>query len=205
MAGPLPGLPAQMRMASQLRPGMEFTNDPDRLCRNAGVLALLYPGGSPLSKGRDLHIVLTQRTEWVSNHRGQISLPGGQVEPGESAVQAALREAHEELRIDPEQIVVLGQLTPLYIPPSGYCIYPVVAYASRRPEFSACADEVADVIEAPVTQLLASSTRVEEMWTLRGAPVSVPFYAVNGYKVWGATAMVLSELLALISSVVTPD
>ena len=123
---PLPGLPVQLRMSPQPRPGTDRILDPNLDCRRAGVLVLIYPcGGGPC-------LVLTRRTDAVDTHRGQISFPGGSLEPGEDAVAAALREGWEELAIDPAGLEVIGALSPLYIPPSGFCIYPTVAYAAVR-------------------------------------------------------------------------
>ena len=190
---PLPGLNAQVRMSPQPRPGTERILDPSLDCRRAGVLLLLYPGDEGLC------LVLTRRTESLQSHQGQISLPGGSLEPGETAEEAALREANEELAVDPTALTILGQLSPLYIPPSGFCIYPIVAYADRRPAFVPSDGEVAEVIEEPLDHLVDSATCVEEVWQLRGQAVRVPFYQIGRNKVWGATAMVLCEFVALLS------
>ncbi len=122
------------------------------------------------------------------------------MEPGETAVAAALREAWEELRIPPAALEVIGELSPLYIPHSGFCVHPVVACAPERPAFLPYADEVAEVIEVSLAHLLNPLTRNEEVWWIRGQPVRVPFYAIGSHKVWGATAMVLAELLALLTT-----
>jgi 8-oxo-dGTP pyrophosphatase MutT (NUDIX family) len=192
LARPLPGLSAQMGMAPIPRPGSDRIVDPSLNCRRAGVLVLLYP------RDGDLSLVLTRRTDEVDNHRGQISFPGGSMDPGEDAVSAALREGWEELAIDPAPLDVLGELSPLYIPPSGFCIYPAVAYAAKRPGFVPNAGEVAEVLEVPLAHLLDPGTRGQEIWPIRGVDVRVPFYRVGHHKVWGATAMVLCELLDLI-------
>ncbi len=190
---PLPGLSAQLRMSPQPRPGTERMLDPSLDCRRAGVLLLLYPCGEGLC------LVLTRRTESVQSHQGQISLPGGSQEPGETAVEAAIREANEELAVDPAVLTVIGQLSPLYIPHSGFCMYPVVAYAALRPTFVPSDSEVAEVIEERLDHLVDSATCVEEVWQLRGQPVRVPFYRIGANKVWGATAMVLCEFVSLLS------
>ncbi len=197
---PLPGLTAQMGMAPMPRPGTERILDPTLDCRRAGVLALLYPlnAGEAGGSSDDLGVVLTRRTDRLDSHSGQISFPGGSMDPGEDAVAAALRETHEELGVDPARAEVLGRLSPLYIPPSGFCIYPVVAFTAQRPAFAPNAGEVAEVLEVPLAHLLDPATRREEVWSLRGEDVCVPFYAVGPHKIWGATAMVLCELLALL-------
>jgi len=181
-----------MGMAPVPRPGTERILDPTLNCRRAGVLVLFYPCDG------DLGLVLTRRTDAVDNHRGQISFPGGSMDPGEDAVLAAFREAWEELAVDPATLEVLGELSPLYIPPSGFCIYPVVAYAAERPVFVPNPGEVAEVLEVSLAHLFDPGTRDEEIWPIRGADVCVPFYRVGHHKVWGATAMVLCELLTLI-------
>ena len=134
----------------------------------------------------------------MAHHQAQISFPGGQMDEQESAVETALREAAEELNIAAAEVQVLGQLTPLYIPPSNYCIYPVVAVAERRPDFRPSPHEVAEVIEVPLDHLLEPGNVKRETWPIRGTDVTVPFYYFQGHKIWGATAMVLAELLDLI-------
>lgn len=190
---PLPGLSVQMAMAPHPRPGRERILDPFLDCRRAAVLALFYPAA-----GGELRIVLTRRTDRLGSHSGQISFPGGSMDPGEDARATAKREALEELGVDPRSLEILGELSPLYIPPSGFCVYPVVAYAPQTPAFAPSPDEVAEVLEVPIEHLLTPATRCEETWDLRGAPVLVPFYAVGPHKVWGATAMMLCELLSLL-------
>lgn len=191
---PRPGSQAHVRMMPRPR-GPRTSNAPPR---HGGVLLLLYPRA-----GR-LHLVLTRRTDHLPDHSGQVSLPGGRQEPGESFEVTALREAQEELDVDPAQVQVLGRLTPLYIPPSNYWIHPVVGYAPARPTFRPNPHEVAEVLEVPLAMLLDPGTAREEEWFLRGTTVHVPFFEIGGHKVWGATAMVLAEFVDLIRSVVPP-
>lgn len=191
LAQPRPGLRAQMGMSPRPRASITI----DAPARAGGVLLLLYP-----LDGR-LHLVLTRRAEHLPNHKGQISLPGGARDAGESFEETALREAHEELDVEPASIQVLGRLTPLYISPSNFCIRPVVGYAPGRPAFRPDPCEVAEVLEVPLADLLDPSAVREEDWHLRGIQVRVPFFAVKEHKVWGATAMVLAEFVELVRSV----
>jgi len=160
--------------------------------KEAGVLVLLYPYDG------QLFFPLTQRTDTVESHKGQISLPGGAREANESTQDTALRETCEELSVCPDSWNILGRLTPLYIPPSGFLISPYVACTSTRPVFNPDPVEVAELIETPLALLLEPATVKWEVWRLRDTLVEVPFFHIYGHKVWGATAMVLSELVVLL-------
>ncbi len=190
-----PGPTAQLRMAPHPRPGDKLYHEVADTCLRAGVLVLLYP-----YDGR-LFVLLTRRTDRVLHHRAQISFPGGRQERCEDLCSAAIREAEEEVGISPPGYQVLGELTPLFIPPSNYCIFPFVAYAGRRLDFVLSDQEVAEILEVPLTHLTDPENFHRETWTIRGREVSVPFFRFNQDKIWGATAMVLAELLALLADV----
>lgn len=192
--GAKPGLKSQLKMVPDPRPGDKTYQEAGDTCLRAGVLVLVYP------REDGFYLVLTRRTAGVAHHQAQISFPGGQMDEHETSVETALREAAEELGIKPADVRVLGELTPLYIPPSNYCIYPVVAAAARRPEFEPSPSEVAEVIEVPIAHLLDPKNIKRERWPLRGGNAIVPFYLFRGHKIWGATAMVLAELLDLLSA-----
>lgn len=191
---PRPGLKAQLYMAPNPRPGGHIV-PPGHQPKEGGVLILLYP------RRAQLHLALTRRTDTVAHHKGQISLPGGEREPHDGSLKmTALRETQEELGIETGGLQVLGTLTPLYIPVSDYCIYPYIASSEERPGFHPDPVEVAEVLEVPLSQLMDPATRQVEDWVVRGFPMRVPFFAVGVHKVWGATAMVLSEFVALLRS-----
>lgn len=192
LSHPLPGLPAQLRMSPAYRIQALQDRIPPTSPKEAGVLILLY------AHDGQLYFPLTRRTDTVENHKGQISLPGGARERGESLQTTALRETCEELRVCLDNWTVVGALTPLYIPPSGFLISPFVAYTSARPAFDPDPVEVAELIETPLALLLDPDTVVYEEWELHGAPIKVPFFHIYGHKVWGATAMVLSEFVVLL-------
>ena len=197
LSGVLPGFEAQARMAPRPRPGWYDGTIPDDV-RQGAALVLLYPAEEPL------HVVLTVRRRDLPQHGGQVSLPGGAREPGESVVDAALREANEEVGIDPAGIEVLGRLTPLHIPASGFVLHAVVAHGKERPELHPADGEVERILEIPLTNLLDSSRLRVERRDLGGRERDIPFFDLEGEKVWGATAMILAELLWLLGAAPDP-
>ena len=146
-----------------------------------------------------LVLPLTRRTDKLQMHKGQISLPGGAREPQDPTfVQTALRETGEELGIPAGAVDVLGPLTPLFIPVSAFCVYPYVGYARQAVPLQPDANEVAEVIEVSVEHLLDPATRQEEIHWRDNQRFEVPTYRVGDHRVWGATAMILAELLTLL-------
>jgi 8-oxo-dGTP pyrophosphatase MutT (NUDIX family) len=194
LSSPLPGLEAQLRMAPVPRAGWDPNHVPDGL-RDAAALVLIYP-----HHGR-LHVPLTVRGGGMRTHTGQVALPGGSVDAGESFEAAALREAVEEVGVDPAAVTILGRLTSLHIPISGFLLHPVVGIARGRPRFQTAEWEVARLLEVPLPVLNDPDTlRAERRQWLTGGraiEIEVPYFALEGEKVWGATAMVLAEFLAV--------
>ena len=187
----LPGRAAHRKMSPVLRERLKALGVGGRTCREGAVLALLFPfsGGTGL--------VLTKRPDSMSVHAGQISLPGGRREEGEELVRTALRETEEEIGVAASEVKVLGPMTPLYIPPTNYCVHPFVGYLDRRPMYRISEEEVERTIEVPLERLLDPSTRRQEVWTLRDRPVEVPYFRLGPETVWGATAMMLMEFVEL--------
>lgn len=191
LAGTLPGTTVQLSMAPVYRQDPASARVEGKTCREAGVLALLFPVDDVPT------LLLTVRRPDLKQHAGQVSFPGGRREPHETLREAALREAHEEVGLAPASVDVLGRLTPLYIPPSNFCVYPFVGAVHVPATFRPQDTEVAAVLYAPLPHLLDPATRRREPWMLRGREIEVPYLDVEGHKVWGATAMMLAELLAL--------
>jgi 8-oxo-dGTP pyrophosphatase MutT (NUDIX family) len=195
---PLLGRAAQLEMAVRPRPG-DRPDLPNPCPREAAVLMLLYP------RQGELVLPLTQRTDTVEMHRGQVSLPGGAREPQDrDFAQTALRETCEELGIPEGAVQLLGALSPLYIPPSQFCVYPYVGYVSTPPLLHPDPAEVAAVIEMPLRNLLEPDTRQVEVHWRNRQRFEVPIYRVAEQRVWGATAMMLAELVALLRAVQAP-
>ena len=159
--------------------------------RVGGVLLLLY------CHQQIMHLVLTRRRDDLNSHAGQISFPGGQQEPNETAVQAALRETEEEIGVPATAVTLLGELTSIYIRPSDFEVHPYVGWVSnrKRPSFAPEPNEVAEILEVPLVHLLDPKTREVGSILVRGTTRTVPYYNVSSHKVWGATAIILSEFL----------
>lgn len=159
---------------------------------DAAVLVLVFP-----DHAGDARLVLTERVDRGGHHSGEVSFPGGRAEPGDAdLVATALREAAEEVGLDPAQagVRVLGTFEALHIPVSGYAVTPVLAVAERRPRLAAAPAEVARIIEAPIASFLpgAELRRVER--EIQGWFVRYAAYDVEGLAVWGMTARVLGGL-----------
>lgn len=187
---------AQRRMAPRPRP---LRRNPERpgQPREASVLLLLYPS-------HGLSFVLELRTHNPQDvHSGQISLPGGACEPGETPWETALREVREELGLW-LPVEPLGALSELYIPPSDFLVHPMVGYVDMVPRWRLMESEVQAVLECSLALLLDESAKVDEEWDVRGQRMQVPWYNVQGQKVWGATAIILSEFEQRLRAVLAP-
>lgn len=170
-------------------PRGEFPQNAGIPPRNAGVLVLIFPDANQC-----LQIVLTKRTDNLRGHSGQISFPGGRRDAEDkSFTDTALRETCEELGVC-EPMEVLGELTPIYIPPSHFNVYPTVAMLDMPPIFKPNPDEVAETFTFAVHDLLDEQYQEVEYRYFGEHRFKAPYYKVNGHKVWGATAIMLSEL-----------
>ena len=160
----------------------------------AAVLVLFYTSDDKT------HLVFMKRNEYDGPHSAQISFPGGVRETGDlSLKETAIRETREEIGIN-GMIEVLGALTPLHIPVSNFMVYPYVGWIKEAPVFDPDPSEVQYVIEAPLEALLDPTNRDSETLFHHAMPIQAPFYRVGEEKIWGATAMILSEVLQLATS-----
>lgn len=190
LSDPLPGLEAQLIMAPEGRIGPDYNPEPEGARRGA-VIILLHPGKA------GPRIPLIKRPEGPSVHSGQIGLPGGAYEaPEQFPDDTALRETEEEIGIPAREVDVLGVLSPLYIPPSNFTIIPVVgALGDPAPRYQPEPEEVAAVLPVQI-DALTRSLETTVVYGSRGRVVA-PCYRVGEHRIWGATAMILSEYLAL--------
>ncbi|MEZ4985567.1 MAG: CoA pyrophosphatase [Saprospiraceae bacterium] len=194
LSKPLPGASAQYMMAHV---GRERAPIPPAHARQAAVMALFFP------RENDWHLAFIQRKNDNPNdkHGGQISFPGGKKDPTDPDLSyTALRETEEEIGISMQDIHLAGELTELYIPVSNFLVKPFVGMLQHTPVFSLQEQEVASLLQVPFSVFLDSSTR---QWT--DLPIAqhivlknVPHFRVGDHIIWGATAMMLNELLAVL-------
>jgi 8-oxo-dGTP pyrophosphatase MutT (NUDIX family) len=190
----LPGREAQLRMAPQPIDPRRMTEKVPEDHRKCGVLLLFYQDNS------NLFIPLIKRPQYPGAHSGQVALPGGKVEPNDSnVIVTALREAEEEIGIDASKVEVMGRLTDVYIPVSNFLVSPVVGFLDFKPTFVPEQREVAKIISTTLVHLVQPEIVKQTPISLgSGNYIETPYFDIEGEKVWGATAMILSELIQVL-------
>ena len=192
----LPGAAAQAHLAPIPRRQWPDGFREEQLRHAAGLL-LVFPTRID-AQSQQAHILLTVRADALGRHGGQVSLPGGVVDAGETFEQAALREAREEVGLSTDLVRVLGALTPLDIPVSGFRLHPIVGVSERRPPLTPDPREVARIIEPAIDALMAPDCVIHARRARDGVAMTVPGFHLEGVEIWGATAMVLAEFLSLL-------
>lgn len=194
---PLPGLPSQLKMAPQTR-ALELQNAAEKIlyATPSAVLILLFEDNN------ELQTLLIKRSEYAGIHSGQMAFPGGKKEPNDASFEAtALREVHEEIGVSASEIELIGSLTDLYLPPSNFLVKVFVGYCSCIPHFTLNTNEVQAVVKVAVADLFDSKNRkTKEFYAgALNQKISAPYFQLQQYEVWGATAMILSELTHVLS------
>lgn len=162
-------------------------------CMEAGVMLLLYP------ENEKMHIVFIKRNEYAGPHSAQISFPGGMKEDTDRDLEAtALRETEEETGVPAGAIQVLGKLSPLLIPVSNFCVHPYVGWLDHTPEFNPDRSEVQYLICPPISQLLDTDNHKSGPFNRKGEEIITPYIDIDGEMLWGATAMMFSEFMAIL-------
>ena len=183
-----------------LAPKNRLTNPIDYLQNNpnyksACVMLLIYPVVNIPN------LVFIERTN-NGTHAGQIALPGGKKENDESYAEAAIRETYEEIGVSIDKSDILGQFSSIYIPPSNFLVHPFIAAIQNKPTFIIAPIEVKRIIEIPLFEFLKHDVIKEKVFTnSKSVPVNAPFYAINELEIWGATAMIISELTYVLKDI----
>jgi 8-oxo-dGTP pyrophosphatase MutT (NUDIX family) len=187
----LPATNAHAKMVPPNREDLLKNTDFTKITpKKAAVMMLFYP------KNSQTHLALILRTSYNGVHSSQIAFPGGKVEEDDIDLQhTAIRETHEEIGIHPSIITVIRPFTEVYIPPSNFMVYPFLGYSSRELEFILQEDEVAGIVEFPLAEFMDDKNLVTTtMKTSYAGSIDVPGFQVNNHFIWGATAMMMSEL-----------
>lgn len=189
----LPGLKGQRKMAPSVQFSGEKLPDPE-LSRESSVLILLFP------KNGSWGIVLIERSHF-GPHAGQISLPGGKKDQEDNSdLATALRETHEEVGVQTESIEVIGSLSKLFVPNSNFWISPFIGWVDYIPEWKPSPSEVKSILTVSLKDLFDDKNKKKKTLNRKGISIETPYYDVNGHMVWGATAMILSELEAVLTN-----
>ncbi len=189
----LPGFDSHLKMAPIYK-GTQFRNfKPSKDAKNSAVLLLMMPSNN------GFEILFTLRSEKLNSHSGQISFPGGRQDEGESIIETALRETKEEVGINSEKINVIGNLSPLLVPPSNSLITPIVAFSDKITDFILSENEVQEVFTIEFNKFLSSEYFFKETKNINGLDVEVPYWNIHPKtKLWGATAIIMQEFIDIV-------
>lgn len=196
---PLPGTDSHHKMSPLMRIQWLKSNQiAKKNPKRAGVMALFYPDVNQNTK-----LLLILRKTYQGVHSNQIGFPGGKVEEQDKdLLETALRETHEEVGVTPESVEVLKELSEVYIPPSNFLVQPFMGIHSNPGRFVIQESEVEALVEVYLRDFLDNSNHIEEnLSTSYAKNINVPAYKLNGYTVWGATAMMMSEIKELLEQV----
>lgn len=195
----LPGIEAQFKLAPEIRKKLGKNIDVEkRNPKRAAVLSLLFP-----DENMEMQMIFMLRKTYQGVHSNQIGFPGGKLENDDDSLEiTALRETHEEIGVSSKKITVLRELTEVYIPPSNFLVLPFLGMISERPKYILEEKEVERIIEIPLKQVLSDDfISTKNITTSYAKNLEVPIFKFEDEVIWGATAMMLSEIKDLLLSV----
>ena len=197
LSGALPGMESQMKMVPEARRREIENRSHAKDARKAAVLICFYP-----EEDGEISLVLIRRNEYDGVHSGQISFPGGRNEEGDrDMVHTALREAKEETNIRVDEVQVLGEITPVYIPPSNFIVNAVVGWAAKKPDLIPDPEEVSEILTVSLKELTDPAHLQQRNIPHREFNmIDVPCFYIQGHIIWGATAMMLMEIIEILGS-----
>ncbi len=192
----LPGVDAQLKMVPITRQIELEKRKKTESPKESAILILFYPYKN------EIYIAFIKRQSYDGVHSGQIAFPGGKYEQSDNSLtDTALREAHEEIGVNKESVNIIGNLSSIYIPPSNFNVLPVIGFSKSRPELKKDPLEVDEIIEITLSQLLnPKNNQNRDILRPNQLRVNVPCYYINGHIIWGATSMIISELIDVINS-----
>ena len=198
LEGDLPGVSSQLKMIPAHRHREMKLRNWKEEPRRAAVLICFFPDGDD-----EIYLALIRRNEYDGVHSGQISFPGGREEKEDrDLVHTALREAEEEINIRQHDVHVLGEITPVYIPPSNFLVNAVVGWTGKKPEFIPEVAEVQEILRIPLIELLNPENRQKKDIAHKELNITdVPCFYIQDHIIWGATAMMLSEVVDVVMSI----
>jgi len=195
LKAPLPGINAQTKLKPEIRIFSKETGDE----KKAAVLTLLFPVNNRI------HIAFIKRADYDGPHSGQISFPGGMFEKTDkNYIHTSLRESEEEIGVQKKDIKIIGNLSSLFVPISNIRVFPIVGYMNSTPEFKIDDKEVQRMILVPLSHLIKKENILWESRKFENVKYQIPYFNYKLDKIWGATAMILSEFLTVIEESV-PD
>ncbi|WP_424001624.1 NUDIX hydrolase [Maribacter sp. IgM3_T14_3] len=196
---PLPGEASQHKMAPEIRiEELQRINQTKKNPRKAAVMALFYP-----TVNQNINLLLILRKTYKGVHSNQVGFPGGKAEKSDDGLlTTALRETHEEVGVHPKDVIVVKEISEIFIPPSNFIVQPFIGLYKEPKPFIKQESEVELILEVPILDFLDDTKVVsKKLTTSYAVDIEVPAFKLNGYIVWGATAMMLNEIKELLKQV----
>ena len=192
----LPGFSAHKKLQPYLASAKSINIPANPFAKKSAVMVLLFP------KDEKINVIYIERPANTGVHSKQISFPGGGREKNDkNYIQTAIRETYEEIGIESSKIHIVGKLSKLYVAASNYLIQPIVGYINEQPQYITSRAEVENIIEMPLDFLITSEIKEKPIRSSLGVTLQAPYYDIHGKTLWGATAMITSELVDLSAGI----